>query len=806
MPACVACHQGRYADRVKRCEKLYAAGKSRCFQWFVVRPKEFDDSHDGLMLVSLLSFVRRGSGRGGQVDAPVTHDLFEFEEFCLDRRSGGLFRRDAAGGLTSVPIGSRALDVLGVLVSRPGELLSKQAIMQAVWPRIVVDDKNLAVQVATLRRVLDNGRADRSCIQTEAGRGYRFVVPVTRIRQDGFPAANLPVPASPDVASPPTVHAPSSATQSQRAHRAVGALAAVGVLVVGALLALAWTGGWIGAGKTLPPRLSMVVLPFQDMDDDPTNDYLADAITDDLTTELSRISGAWVIARESAYTYKGKTTDVRQIGRELGVRYVLEGSVRKIGSILRVNVQLVSAETGAHLWSDRFDEEITQLAAGQQRIVERLSDPVGISMVAIEGARGLRERPTNPDAFDLILQARSLNQRPPTPQRDKEMLALYERALLLDPQSAYAMAMVAYFLTEAGGNNLENLQRAGRLLEHARAREPRSAKVLEIAVYWLRSVGRCAEAIEAAEHAIRTDSNQIRSYTGVYNELAVCKTRVGHAEEELALQAQVDQLNPRSVYKTSRFRHMGFAALMLGRDQDAIAHFQRSLALLPENPAHRWTYRMLAAAYARIGQMDEAKRALSEGDRLWPYFTIREVFPEELSSPVYVQQIRNYQATLRLAGARDHADENADFGVPPDGSLRSELTGRTPTDAPGVKTIRTAELVAFLADAQPLIIDTVSYSWGRSIPGAIGLKFSGAGGNFHDEAQDRLRRKMIELTGGDLNRAVVAVGWNSERFAGRNLALRLAALGYAQVYWYRGGREAWEVAELPETELAVQEW
>ncbi len=173
------------------------------------------------------------------------------------------------------------------------------------------------------------------------------------------------------------------------------------------------------------------------MDDDPTNDYLADAVTDDLTTDLSRIAGAWVIARESAYTYKGKATDVRQIGRELGVRYVLEGSVRKIGAILRVNVQLISAETGAHLWSDRFDEEIRQLAAGQQQIIERMYDTIGLSLVEIESARSQRERPTNPDAFDLILRARSMRQLPPTPERDKEMLALYERALLLDPRSVY---------------------------------------------------------------------------------------------------------------------------------------------------------------------------------------------------------------------------------------------------------------------------------------------------------------------------------------------------------------------------------
>jgi rhodanese-related sulfurtransferase len=115
-------------------------------------------------------------------------------------------------------------------------------------------------------------------------------------------------------------------------------------------------------------------------------------------------------------------------------------------------------------------------------------------------------------------------------------------------------------------------------------------------------------------------------------------------------------------------------------------------------------------------------------------------------------------------------------------------------------------LVRLLAETSPLVIDTGSNSWGRSIPGAVGLRFSGLGGSFADEAQDRMRRKVVELTSGDLNQPVVAVGWNSERFDGRNLALRLTALGYTRVYWYRGGREAWEVAELPETELARQEW
>ena len=138
--------------------------------------------------------------------------------------------------------------------------------------------------------------------------------------------------------------------------------------------------------------------------------------------------------------------------------------------------------------------------------------------------------------------------------------------------------------------------------------------------------------------------------------------------------------------------------------------------------------------------------------------------------------------------------------------MHDEFAGRTPTEAPGVTTIRTADLSRLLAEARPVVIDTVTNSWGRSLPGAVGLRFAGLGGRLADAAQDHLRAKMQQLTAGDLRRPIVAVGWNSERFDGRNLALRLAALGYTHVYWYRGGREAWEVVGLPETKLDVQEW
>jgi rhodanese-related sulfurtransferase len=252
---------------------------------------------------------------------------------------------------------------------------------------------------------------------------------------------------------------------------------------------------------------------------------------------------------------------------------------------------------------------------------------------------------------------------------------------------------------------------------------------------------------------------------------------------------------------------MACASVLLGKDEDAITFSERSLALNQDNSGLRaTTYRRLAAAYARSGQLSAAKRALAEADLLEPLETVRTYRPCAPLTTVATEEIRRDQDALRLAGERDHADEDADFGVTADATLHNQFAGPTPTTAPGTRTIDTADLVQVLAAARPVVIDTVSYSWGRSIAGATGLRSAGLGGSFTDTAQDHLRRKTQELTAGDLNKPIVAVGWNSERFDGRNLALRLVALGYTQVYWYRGGREAWEAANLPETDLAVQPW
>jgi adenylate cyclase len=373
------------------------------------------------------------------------------------------------------------------------------------------------------------------------------------------------------------------------------------------------------------------------------------------------------------------------------------------------------------------------------------------------------------------------------------------------------MSWVAYLLTSNrpgyGWNNFDDMQRAESLLTRARALAPDSELVLNLTISFLHSVGRCSEVMELARQAIQMNPNQAIWLSGIYTNMGACRLYSGHAEDDIALEQQSVRFHPVQAWRYDKLWHMGFASLMLGRDQDAIKYLEESKATNPDPQLlSQITQRALAAAYARTGRMAEAKQALAEADRIWPFGTARSSMPPAVNSSVFAEQIKQYQDGLRLAGERDHADEDADFGVVPDGALHMDLVGLTPTSAPGAKTIRTPDLVHLLAERRPLVIDTMTASWHRSIPGAVGLQYSGFGGSFADTLQARLREKLHALTNGDLTKPIVAVGFNSEWFDGRNLALRLLALGYREVYWYRGGREAWEVNNLPETDLLPSPW
>jgi adenylate cyclase len=751
------------------------------------------------------------------MDTESPPDIFLFEEFRFDRRGNGLTRYAADGELQPVSLGSRALAILGVLVERSGELVPKDDIMRIVWPGTMVEEANLTVQISALRRALDKERTHGSCIQTIPGRGYRFVVRVRHL--DDVPNSLVPPQINSNSGNGPLlaqaseddVTAPDSSTPQRfvrRRWRIPFVLSLIGVSVATTIMLLSAKVPdlWFHVQPTRP-RLSLVVLPFENLGGDPKDDYLADGITDDLTTDLSILPEVFVIARESAYTYKGKPADVRKIGEELGVRYVLEGSVRRIENTLRVNVRLTSAETGGHLWSDRFDEQISELAAGQEQIVIRLRSELGVSLVEIEKARGLRERPTNPDAFDLILRARSLGLHPMGPREHENRRALLEQVLRLDPHSIFAMTRLANEVDAAqnwGSTNDGERERAAKLIADAAAINPNDPNVLEATGNLLFNSNQYGEAIWTFQRLL----SEYPNYYSVYNQLGYCLIIMGRAQEAIPLLETAMRRDPRSASNWDRYGALGWAMLALGRDQESITWNRRALAANPNAyPGIIAQFHIkIAVAYARLGRIEDAHGALAEANRIWPYDTVRSHWPVDPSNRLLSERIERFQAELRQVGLRDHATEDADFGVPADGKLRLDYAGLTPTTVPGARTIGTSELEQLINENKPIVIDPLLYSWGRSIPGAVGLKNAGHGGSASDAMQDRLGRKIHDLAKGNFAAPIVAVGWNSERFDGRNLALRLVALGYTNVYWYRGGREAWEVAGLPEAGVNVQEW
>jgi DNA-binding winged helix-turn-helix (wHTH) protein len=268
---------------------------------------------------------------------------FLFEGFRLDRR--GLFRCEGGSNFAPVRLGSRGLDILRLLVERAGELVSKEEIIAAVWPKTVVEDGNLTTQISTLRRILSQAGTEGTYIQTVAGRGYCFVAPVTR--------GDLPLTT---VAAPPfklsdglVAKVPMAETglpqpaRTRFPRRHVPAVILAGVLFASGLWWL-WSSPTappaIALAPTMPgaaPRLSIVVLPFANRSDDKEQQYFADGVTENLMTELSRLADMFVISRNTAFTYKDKVVNTKQIGRELGVRYVLEGSVDRSAERVRVN-------------------------------------------------------------------------------------------------------------------------------------------------------------------------------------------------------------------------------------------------------------------------------------------------------------------------------------------------------------------------------------------------------------------------------------------------------------------------------------
>jgi adenylate cyclase len=775
--------------------------------------------------------------------------ICRFKDFLLDKREG-LFRLHSDGRKTPVQLGSRALRILCLLVDRRGEIVSRREIMDAVWHGIAVEPNNLTVQLTALRRALDADRGQGSCIQNVPGRGYRFVPRVTEIDRppdDGAVRAPSEVDPSWGVAQsaetvdtltaqpePPPANAPTAHFDRWLAARriawaatsclAVVALAAAVILYQGRPQSFRVEQTATQAPPASPvqarterPRLSLVVLPFLNLGGEGLDDASVDAVTEDVTTQIARYARLLVTARNSAFEYKGHNIDVKRVGEELGVRYALAGSVRKADGRLRIDVQLVSTETGAHVWADRFDVGRDKAAYDRDNIVRQITFVAQARLADAENERNARERPANPDFTDTLTRAQAVYNLPQSAEKTAQLVALYEHAVELDPTSPIAQAGLAEALLESvpllsieDPSAPAKFRRAEALIAQAELVRPNDWQVMLARLLLLGRQFRCPQLVPFAQR-----TSEAHPYLSTPHMLqGMCLMTAGQAAEAIPHFKQAIHVHPRNPNQNTRYSCLGYASLFLGRYEEAVAFFQQALGV---NPAagvrsRAENYAAMAAAQALTGDIAAARVSAAEAIQLAPTLTAQSYFWFNVTNPeqhnatnqMYAEQVSRMRDGLRLAGIRDHADEQADANLPPDDVLHADHEAPTPTVAPGVSTIRTQELAVLLERRKPLVVDVIP--WGRSVPEAIGLWGAGIGGSTTDQYQDRLRQKMQQLTRGNRGLPIVTVAWNAERYHGRNLALRLVALGYTEVYWYRGGREAWLAAGLPVAHVAVQEW
>jgi adenylate cyclase len=389
------------------------------------------------------------------------------------------------------------------------------------------------------------------------------------------------------------------------------------------------------------PRLSIVVLPFANLSNDPEQQYFADGITEDLTTDLSRLTGMLVISRNTAFTYRDKAVGTKVIGRELGVRYVLEGSVRRSGNRVRVSAQLIDAERDAHIWAERFDADTADLFALQDELTSRIANILDVELIAREAARETRD----PDVLDFILRGRAERLRPRRRDSLEAAIGLFERALALDPGSVEAQSRLAMALAsrqmDFGSDSVErDIEQAEALTQSALAMAPRDPLARYARAQVLRVQGRLDEAIAEYEAALASNPNMVRALA----DIGRCKIFIGPIDEAIPAQQQAIRLSLRDPSIGLWYFRIGQAHLLQSRLDEAVQWFEKARSVEPGIPFIR---AYLAAAYALRANSERATSELIAAQRL----DLQDNF-----SSIARVKFRNYQLTQNR-GARPEIRE-----------------------------------------------------------------------------------------------------------------------------------------------------
>jgi TolB-like protein len=518
--------------------------------------------------------------------------LYYFSDLALDTS-----RRELRRGEHQIPLEPQVFDLLEFIIRARDRVVSRDELLDAVWRGRTVSDATLSSRVNAARTAVgDNGEAQR-LIRTLPRKGIRFVGDV-REAPDSPSAARVPEPTHPTELKKP----------------------------------------------------SIAVLPFTNMSGDPEQDFFADGMAEDIMTALSRCSGLFVIARNSSFLYKGKPVDIREVGRELGVAYVLEGSVRRGGDRLRITGQLIDAHSGQHLWADRFDGDLNDVFDLQDRITESVVAAIEPTVQFAEVERLKSSRPSRLEAYDLLLRAYGL-EHAFSAESTAAALACLDRALAIDPTYAPALAMAAYchalrhfqgWVAPDDAHEAEGVRLAWRAVELA----PNDAQVLWMAAFaiWNMSHDRRAAAPELFARSLMINPNSVMALTlGGWIEIMRGNQGAGRTMIERA--RRLSPRDPRGWFTSGA---MAIAAIADEKYPDALQWAEKALM---QNQRFAVALRVLIVALVRLGQQDRGGIIARELLDVEPELTISGFF-KRIPFPRGAMAA-NYAEALRAAGVPD---------------------------------------------------------------------------------------------------------------------------------------------------------
>jgi TolB-like protein len=518
-----------------------------------------------------------------------------FEDYALDTD-----RRELHRATDLIVVTPQVFDLLDYLIRNRERVVSKDDLMNAVWNGRVVSDAALTTRLNAARSAIGDTGEKQRLIKTLPRKGFRFVGTVQEARRDEVEPVGSAV------------------------HR-----------------------GDVKPTPNSAPRLSIVVLPFTNLSGDPEQDYFVNGITESLTTDLSRISGSFVIGRHTAFTYMGKAVGLKQVGRELNVRYVLEGSVQRGGNQLRINVQLIDAETGANLWADRFDKPAADLFEVQDEIVSHLANALDARLTE-EEARRSRRSPL-PNSMDLYFQGKASLNVGFTPENTAQARILFERALTLDSENIEAMVGIALAEVVLGATYLTDDRTV-----HLAAGEAMALKALSCVPNYayahlilgnvLIATNRATQGIAECERALALDRNLAMAHA----DIGVAKYFTGRGAEVEGHMNEAFRLSPRDISAYRWLMMIAYAKLQVNAEEEALRWFRRSIEASRSYPIAHFG---LAATLALLGALDQATAAAKEGLALDRSFTIRR-FREGASSDnlTYLAARERIYEGMRIAG------------------------------------------------------------------------------------------------------------------------------------------------------------